>query len=191
VEKERLLAFTDGVIAVIITIMVLEMKVPQEAGLDALAPVIPVFLSYVLSFISIAMYWNNHHHFFLLVRQVNGLMLWANMNLLFWMSLVPFATAWMGENHFAPVPTALYGVALLMPGLGWWALQSVIIRTQGREGALARAIGRDLKGKVSGPLYLAGILFAFADARIACTIYLLVALLWFIPDRRIERVRRL
>jgi uncharacterized membrane protein len=190
VEKERLLAFSDGVIAVIITIMVLEMKVPQDASLGALASVIPVFLSYVLSFVYVAIYWNNHHHFFHLVRHVNGVMLWANMNLLFWLSLIPFATGWMGENHFASVPTALYGVALLMPALAFYGLQLVIIRTQGSDSALARAIGRDLKGKVSPPLYVAGILVAFVDARIACAIYLLVALLWFIPDRRVERVVR-
>ena len=189
-EKERLLAFTDGVIAVIITIMVLEMKVPQDASLGSLRSVIPVFLSYVLSFVYVAIYWNNHHHFFHLVRHVNGVMLWANMNLLFWLSLIPFTTGWMGENHFAPVPTALYGVALLMPALAFYGLQLVIIRAQGSDSALARAIGRDLKGKVSPPLYVAGILLAFVDARIACAIYLLVALLWFIPDRRVERVVR-
>ena len=189
-EKERLLAFSDGVIAVIITIMVLEMKVPQDASLGALASVIPVFLSYVPSFVYVAIYWNNHHHFFHLVRHVNGVVLWANMNLLFWLSLIPFTTGWMGENHFAPVPTALYGVALLMPALAFYGLQLVIIRTQGSDSALARAIGRDLKGKVSPPLYVAGILLAFVDARIACAIYLLVALLWFIPDRRVERVVR-
>jgi len=189
-EKERLLAFTDGVIAVIITIMVLEMKVPQDAGLAALASVIPVFLSYVLSFVYVAIYWNNHHHFFHLVRHVTGVILWANLNLLFWLSLIPFATGWMGENHFAAVPTALYGVALLMPALAWHGLQLVITRAQGREGALAQAIGRDLKGKVSPVLYVAGILLAFFDARIACAIYLLVAVLWLIPDRRVERVVR-
>ena len=189
-EKERLLAFTDGVIAVIITIMVLEMRVPQGASLGALASVVPVFLCYVLSFVNVAIYWNNHHHFFHLVRHVNGVILWANMNLLFWLSLIPFATGWMGENHFAPVPTALYGVALLMPALAWYGLQLVIIRTEGSESTLARAIGRDLKGKVSPVLYVAGILLAFVDARISGAIYLLVALLWLIPDRRIERVVR-
>ena len=189
-EKERLLAFTDGVIAVIITIMVLEMKVPQDASLGALASVIPVFLSYVLSFVYVAIYWNNHHHFFHLVRHVNGLMLWANMNLLFWLSLIPFATGWMGENHFTPVPTALYGVALLMPALAWYGLQLAIIGTQGRDSPLARAIGRDVKGKISPMLYLAGILLAFVDARISAAIYLLVALLWLIPDRRIEKAVR-
>jgi uncharacterized membrane protein len=189
-EKERLLAFTDGVIAVIITIMVLEMRVPPDARLGALASVIPVFLSYALSFVYVAIYWNNHHHFFHLVRHVNGLMLWANMILLFWLSLVPFATGWMGQNHFAPVPTALYGVALLMPALAWYGLQLVIIGTQGRDSPLSRAIGRDVKGKISPVLYVAGILLAFVEARIACAIYLLVALLWLIPDRRIERVVR-
>jgi uncharacterized membrane protein len=149
-----------------------------------------VFLSYALSFTYVSMYWNNHHHFFHLVRHVSGTMLWADINLLFWLSLIPFATGWMGENHFAPVPTALYGVALLMPALAFYGLQLVIIHAQGSEGALARAIGRDLKGKVSPVLYVAGILLAFADARIACAVYLLVALLWFIPDRRIERVVR-
>ena len=185
-EKERLLAFTDGVI--IITIMVLEMKVPQDASLGGLASIIPVFLSYVLSFVYVAIYWNNHHHFFHLVRRVSGGMLWANINLLFWVSLVPFATGWMEQNHFAAIPTALYGAALLMPALAWHVLQRAIIRTQGSEGALAQAIGRDVKGKVSPVLYVAGIMLAFVDARIACAIYLLVALMWLIPDRRIERV---
>jgi uncharacterized membrane protein len=156
----------------------------------ALASVIPVFLVYALSFIYVAIYWNNHHFFFHLVRRVNGVMLWANMNLLFWLSLVPFATGWMGQNHFAPVPTALYGVALLMPALAWYGLQLVILRTQGSDSALARAIGRDVKGKISPVLYVAGILIAFVDAQIACAIYLLVALLWLIPDRRSERVVR-
>ena len=169
-EKERLLAFTDGVIAVIITIMVLEMKVPQDASLGGLASIIPVFLSYVLSFVYVAIYWNNHHHFFHLVRRVSGGMLWANINLLFWVSLVPFATGWMGQNHFAAIPTALYGAALLMPALAWHVLQRAIIRTQGSEGALAQAIGRDVKGKVSPVLYVSGIMLAFVDARIACAI---------------------
>jgi uncharacterized membrane protein len=190
VEKDRLLAFSDGVIAVIITIMVLELKVPHDPSLGGLAAVTPVFLTYVLSFVYVSIYWNNHHHFFHLVRHVDGVMLWANMHLLFWISLVPFATGWMGENNFAPVPTATYGVALLMPALAWHGLQLALIRTQGREAALARAIGRDLKGKVSPVLYTAGILSAFVDPRIAGAIYLLVALLWLIPDRRIERMVR-
>jgi uncharacterized membrane protein len=190
VEKDRLLAFTDGVVAIIITIMVLELKVPKVASLNALGAVAPVFLSYVLSFVYVGIYWNNHHHFFHLVRHVDGVMLWANMHLLFWLSLIPFATGWMGENHFAPVPTAVYGLALLMPALAWYGLQWAILRKEGRDSALTRAIGRDLKGKLSPLFYLAGILFALVDPRIAGAIYVLVALLWFIPDRRIEKVVR-
>jgi len=152
--------------------------------------VAPVFLSYVMSFIYISIYWNNHHHFFHLVRRVDGLMLWANLHLLFWLSLVPFTTSWMGENDFAAVPTALYGVSLLMPALAWRGLQFAIIRRQGPESALAQAIGRDRKGKLSPLLYALGILFAFVDSRIAGALYLLVALLWLVPDRRIERVVR-
>jgi len=190
VEKDRLLAFSDGVIAIIITIMVLELKVPHEASLEALVPVIPVFLTYVLSFVYVSIYWNNHHHLFHVVRHVDGVMLWANLNLLFWLSLIPFATGWMGENHFAPVPTATYGVALLMPALAWYGLQLAIIRRQGSDSMLARAIGRDLKGKVSPVFYVAGILCAFLDTRLANAIYVLVALMWFIPDRRIERALR-
>ena len=187
-EKSRLLAFSDGVIAIIITIMVLELKVPQEASLSALVPVMPVFLSYVLSFLYISIYWNNHHHFFHLVHRVDGALLWANMHLLFWLSLVPFATGWMGANNFAPVPTAVYGVTILMPALAWQVMQWAIIRVQGRESTFAQALGRDLKGKISPVLYLAGILLAFVDPRIAGALYLLVALMWLIPDRRIERI---
>ena len=186
-EKDRLLAFSDGVIAIIITVMVLELKVPHGASLHDLATVAPVFLSYVMSFIYVSIYWNNHHHFFHLVRRVDGLMLWANLHLLFWLSLVPFTTSWMGENDFAAVPTALYGVSLLMPALAWRGLQFAIIRRQGPESALAQAIGRDRKGKLSPLLYALGILFAFVDSRIAGALYLLVALLWLGPDRRIER----
>jgi uncharacterized membrane protein len=189
-EKDRLLAFTDGVIAIIITIMVLELKVPHGAGVGALAAVVPVFLSYVLSFVYVGIYWNNHHHFFHLVRHVDGVMLWANLHLLFWLSLIPFATGWMGENHFAPTPTAVYGVALLMPALAWDGMQWAILRTQGHDSPLRRAIGRDLKGKISPALYLAGILFVFVDPRISGAIYVLVALLWLIPDRRIEKMIR-
>jgi uncharacterized membrane protein len=185
-----MMAFTDGVIAIIITIMVLELKVPHEATLNALAPVMPVFLTYLLSFVYVSIYWNNHHHFFHLVRHVDGLMLWVNMNLLFWLSLVPFATGWMGENHFAPVPTAVYGVALLMPALAWHGLQLAIIRGQHDDTMLAQAIGRDLKGKTSPALYAAGILFAFVDTRISVAVYVFVALMWLIPDRRIERTIR-
>jgi uncharacterized membrane protein len=187
-EKDRVLAFSDGVIAIIITIMVLELKVPHEPTLTALAAVVPVFLSYVLSFLYLAIYWNNHHHFFHLVRRVDGMMLWANMHLLFWLSLIPFATGWMGENHFAPVPTALYGVALLMPALAWQWLQWAIIRGHGGDSPLAQALGRDLKGKLSPLLYAAGVAAAFVDTRIAGSLYVLVALMWLIPDRRIEKI---
>jgi uncharacterized membrane protein len=187
-EKDRVLAFSDGVIAIIITIMVLELKVPHEPTLTALAAVVPVFLSYVLSFLYLAIYWNNHHHLFHLVRRVDGMMLWANLHLLFWLSLIPFATGWMGENHFAPLPTALYGFSLLMPALAWQWMQRAIIRGHGRDSALAQALGRDAKGKLSPLLYAAGIGLAFVDTRIAGATYLLVALLWLVPDRRIERV---
>jgi uncharacterized membrane protein len=190
VEKDRLLAFSDGVIAIIITIMVLELKVPHGADLAALAGVAPVFLSYVLSFLYIAIYWNNHHHFFHLVPRVDGLILWANLNLLFWLSLIPFTTGWMGENDFAPVPTGLYGVSLLMPALSWQGLQWAIIRSHGRDSSLAQALGRDLKGKLSPLLYLTGVMLAFVDARAAGAVYILVALMWLVPDRRVERMVR-
>ena len=189
-EKDRLLAFSDGVIAIIVTIMVLELKVPHGASLHDLMAVAPIFLSYVMSFIYIAIYWNNHHHFLHLLRRVDGLILWANLHLLFWLSLVPFTTGWMGENDFAPVPTALYGVSLVMPALAWLGLQYAIIRNQGPESALAHAVGRDLKGKLSPLLYGLGILLAFVDTRIAGTLYVLVALLWLVPDRRVERAVR-
>ena len=181
-----MLAFSDGVIAIIITIMVLELKAPHETSLSALAGVMPVFLSYVLSFLYVSIYWNNHHHFFHLVHHVDGALLWANMHLLFWLSLIPFATGWMGENEFATVPTAVYGVSLLMPALAWQVMQWTIIRGEGGGSALARAVGRDLKGKISPVVYLTGIVLAFVDARIAGALYPLVALFWLIPDRRIE-----
>ena len=187
-KKERLLAFSDGVIAIIITIMVLELKVPHGADWESLAKLLPVFLSYVLSFIYIAIYWNNHHHLMHTVTLVNGLILWANTHLLFWLSLVPFATGWMGENHFAPLPTAAYGVTLLMPAAAYYLLQLAIVRNQGRNSTLAKAIGRDLKGKISPVLYIAAIPLAFVSPWISCGIYVLVALMWLIPDRRIERM---
>ena len=186
-EKDRLVAFSDGVIAVIITIMVLELKAPHDVSLSALRETTPVFLSYVLSFIYVAIYWNNHHHFFHLVRHVGGAMLWANLHLLFWLSLIPFASSWMGEHPFSPVPTAVYGVALLMSAITWYVLQAVIIRAQGSGSTLARALGSDIKGKLSAPLYLAGILLVFVDTRISDAIYVLVAFMWLVPDRRIER----
>ena len=189
-EKDRLLAFSDGVIAVIITIMVLELKAPHDASLSSLAEATPVFLSYVLSFLYVAIYWNNHHHFFHLVRHVNGAILWANLHLLFWLSLIPFATSWVGEHSASAVPTAVYGLALLMPALAWYLLQSVIIRTQGRDSPLARALGADLKGKISPVLYVGGIALAFIDARIAEALYVLVALMWLVPDQRVEKAMR-
>jgi uncharacterized membrane protein len=185
-DRDRLTAFTDGVLAVIITIMVLEMHPPHGAGARDLVGLAPVFLSYVLSFIYIAIYWNNHHHFFQLVDTVDGAILWANLHLLFWLSMVPFATAWMGENHFAPVPTALYGAALLMAGIAWYLMQTLIIRRQGPDSPLQRALGRDLKGKLSPFLYLVGIGAAFFSTAVADLLYLGVALAWLIPDRRVE-----
>jgi uncharacterized membrane protein len=185
-ERDRLTAFTDGVLAIIVTIMVLEMRPPHGVQLADLLRLWPVFLSYVLSFVYVGIYWNNHHHFFQLVRTVDGGMLWANLHLLFWLSLVPFATAWMGENHFAPTPTALYGVSLLMPALAWVLMQRVIIAAQGAASPLRRALGRDLKGKLSPLLYVAGVALAYVDTRLSGLLYAAVALLWLIPDRRIE-----
>jgi uncharacterized membrane protein len=185
-ERDRLTAFSDGVIAVIITIMVLEMRPPHGADLHALVELAPAFLSYVLSFVYVAIYWNNHHHFFQLVTKVDGAILWANMHLLFWLSLIPFATAWVGANPVSPAPTAVYGVALLMPALAWSLMQSAIIRAQGKVSALARALGADLKGKASPFLYAAGIGLSFVDTRAADAIYAGVALMWLIPDRRVE-----
>lgn len=190
-EKDRLLAFSDGVIAVIITIMVLELKAPHDAGLGALKDLAPVFLSYVLSFVYVAIYWNNHHHFFVLVHRVDGKVLWANLHLLFWLSLVPFATSWLGEHPAAPIPTAVYGVSLLAPAVAWYIMQTVLIREQGGGGAaLAQALGGDLKGKLSPLLYLAGIGLAFVDTRISQGLYVLVALMWLVPDRRVEKALR-
>ena len=189
-QKERLTAFSDGVIAIIITIMVLELKVPHGADWGTLAALAPTFLSYVLSFVYIAIYWNNHHHLLYACEHVNGAILWANMHLLFWLSLIPFATGWMGENHFAALPTALYGVALLMPAIAYYVLQSAIIALHGREGMLARAVGTDFKGKVSPVLYLTAIGLAFVAPWAAQAIYVGVALMWLIPDRRIEGVVR-
>jgi uncharacterized membrane protein len=191
-EKDRLLAFSDGVIAVIITIMVLELKAPHEANLAALAVDAPVFLSYVLSFVYVAIYWNNHHHFFHLVRRVSGGMLWANLHLLFWLSLIPFATSWMGEHSASTVPTAMYGGILLMSAIAWTVMQTVIIRSQGPGSPLAQALGHDVKGKLSFAGYVASILLSFIDTRLADAIFALVALMWVVPDRRIERaVQRL
>jgi uncharacterized membrane protein len=189
-EKNRLAAFSDGVIAILITIMVLELKAPRGANFSDLAGLIPNFFSYALSFVYIAIYWNNHHHMLHAVQRVNGLILWAHTYLLFWMSLIPFATAWMGENHFATIPTAVYGVALFMPAIAYFLLQKAIIRSQGRGSILAKAVGRDLKGKISPALYLAAIGLAFVSPWISNAIYALVACMWLIPDRRIERILR-
>ena len=187
-EKDRLLAFSDGVIAIIITIMVLELKVPHGTGFEDLLGVLPVFLSYVLSFIYVAIYWNNHHHLLYTVTKVDGLILWANTHLLFWLSLIPFATAWMGENHFAKLPTATYGVALLMPAIAYNLLQRAILRREGQGSILAKALGRDIKGKISVALYLAAIALSFAVPAVSGIIYVAAAVLWLIPDRRIERL---
>ena len=186
-EKDRLLAFSDGVIAIIITIMVLELKAPHGAGWKDLVPLVPAFSSYVLSFTFVAIYWNNHHHLLYTLSHVNGTILWANTHLLFWLSLIPFATAWAGENEFAPVPIAVYGVAFLMPGFAYFLLQKAIIRIEGTTSTLARALGRDVKGKGSLVLYAAGVALAFVNQWIALALYVAVALMWLIPDRRIER----
>jgi uncharacterized membrane protein len=187
-NKGRLEAFSDGVIAIIITIMVLEIKVPHEAAsLAALRPLIPVFLSYVLSFIFLGIYWNNHHHLLQAVRQVNGRILWANQHLLFWLSLIPFATAWMGENNFSTWPVALYGAILLLSAIAYTILTYTLIQHHGRESSLAIAVGRDIKGKISLAIYATAIIFAFLNSWFACALYVLVAVIWLIPDRRIER----
>ena len=185
--KTRLEAFSDGVIAIIITIMVLELKVPHSATVASLHPLLPVFLSYVLSFIYVGIYWNNHHHLLHAVKEVSGGILWANLYLLFWLSLVPFVSGWMGENHFAAAPTALYGFVLLMAAIAYTILQWAIIHRHGRQSLLATAIGSDLKGKLSIVFYLIAIPCAFLSPWIAGALYVLVALMWLIPDRRIER----
>jgi uncharacterized membrane protein len=189
--KGRFEAFSDGVIAVIITIMVLELKAPHDASLAALAATAPVFLSYVLSFVYVAIYWNNHHHFYNLVHRVDAATMWANLHLLFWLSLVPFTTSWLGEHPAAAVPTAVYGVSLLMPAIAWYVMQIVLIRGHGgAHSALAKALGSDIKGKISAPIYLLGAAVAFVDTRISDALYTLVALMWLYPDRRIETALR-
>ena len=186
-EKNRLEAFSDGVLAIIITIMVLELKVPHETGFDALKPVLPLFLSYVLSFIYIGIYWNNHHHMFQATKQVGGGILWANLHLLFWLSLFPFVTGWAGENHLAPVPTAVYGFVLLMAAIAYYILQRTIIARQGPGSLLAAAVGTDYKGKLSPVLYLIAIPVSLWSPLVASSLYVFVALMWLVPDRRIER----
>jgi uncharacterized membrane protein len=185
--KARLEAFSDGVLAIIITIMVLELRVPHEAELAALRPLVPVLLSYVLSFLYLGIYWNNHHHMLHVTRRVTGPILWANLHLLFWLSLIPFATAWMGENHFASTPTALYGAVLLVAAIAYLILQRQILRVEGPQSILAMAVDRDVKGKLSPFLYLLGIGAAYVHPGIADAVYALVAFMWLIPDRRIER----
>jgi uncharacterized membrane protein len=186
--KERLLALTDGVIAIIITIMVLELKVPHGASFAALADQWPVFLAYVLSFVYVAIYWNNHHHYFHLVRHISGPVMWANFHLLFWLSVVPFATNWMGEEKFAAVPTAIYGVSLLMPAIAWKVMQAVIVKAQGPHSPMRAYLGRDTKGTLSPLLYAAGIGFSFLAPWAALLCYAAVAGMWLMPDRRIEKM---
>jgi uncharacterized membrane protein len=185
-NRTRLEAFSDGVLAIIITIMVLEIKVPHGDDFSALKPLIPVVISYILSFIYIGIYWNNHHHMMHTVKHVTGGILWANLHLLFWLSLVPFTTGWIGENHFAPIPMAVYGFVLLMAAIAYFILQTIIIRTQGERSLLARAIGNDIKGKISPILYSLAIASNFVSQWISGALYVLVALIWLIPDRRIE-----
>lgn len=185
--KGRLEAFSDAVIAILLTIMVLELKVPHGTDLEALRPLLPVFLAYVLSFVYLGIYWNNHHHFFHAVRRIRGGVLWANLHLLFWLSLFPFTTGWMGENHLAPIPTAIYGVNLLLAAIAWYVMQCVIIRAEGADSRLAEALGSDLKGKLSPVLYALGIGLAFVSPWISMAVYTVVALMWLVPDRRMER----
>ena len=186
-QKNRLEAFSDGVVAIIITIMVLELKVPHGTDFSAVRPLLPVFLTYVLSFIYVAIYWNNHHHLLHTVQRVNGPILWANMHLIFWLSLIPFVTGWMGENHFAALPTALYGGVLLCAAIAYMILQSAIIAAHGRESLLAKALGTDFKGKISVGCYALAVGLSFVNQWLADALYVLVAVLWLIPDRRIER----
>ncbi len=189
-SKGRLEAFSDGVIAILITIMVLELKAPHGGELAALAPLLPVFLSYVLSFVYLGIYWNNHHHLFQAVRHVTGPVLWANLHLLFWLSLVPITTAWMGDNHFAPVPVAVYGAVLLCAAVAYFVLVRALLAHHERDSALARAIGDDTKGKVSVVLYAVAIASALRLPALACGLYVAVAVIWLVPDRRIENALR-
>jgi uncharacterized membrane protein len=184
--KGRLEAFSDGVLAIIITIMVLELKVPHGEDMAALSPLLPTFLSYVLSFVYVGIYWNNHHHMLHAAHRVSGAVLWANLHLLFWLSLLPFVTGWMGENHFAPLPSALYGIVLLMAGAAYWILARAIIAAEGTASLLAKAIGKDRKGSLSVVLYAIAIPLAFVNQWLAQALYVVVALVWFVPDRRIE-----
>ena len=186
-SKGRMEAFSDGVLAIIITIMVLELTVPHEADLAALLPLVPVFFSYVLSFVFIGIYWNNHHHLLQATTQIDGRVLWANMHLLFWLSLIPFATGWMGENQFAAWPVALYGAVLLMAAIAYTILSRVLVALHGKDSVLGTALGRDFKGKVSAGIFLVAIPLALVNSWLACALYVLVAVMWLIPDRRIEK----
>ena len=186
--KGRFEAFSDGVIAIIITIMVLELRVPHGDQPDSLIPIIPKFLSYILSFIYLGIYWNNHHHMLHAVKEINGASLWANLHLLFWLSLIPFTTAWMGENHFTQMPVMLYGIVALFSGAAYFILSQMLIKHQGKESALALAIGKDKKGVISVILYLSGVIFSFFSPYFSCTLYLSVSIMWLIPDKRIEDV---
>jgi uncharacterized membrane protein len=187
-RKGRMEAFSDGVLAIIITIMVLELKVPNGTNPAALIPVIPIFLCYVMSFVYLGIYWNNHHHLLQAIEHVDGRVLWSNLHLLFWLSLIPFATGWMGENNFASWPVALYGLVLLLAGIAYFILTRALISLHGRDSNLATALGRDFKGKVSIVIYLLAIPLAFVSSWLACGLYVLVAVMWFIPDRRIEKI---
>jgi uncharacterized membrane protein len=186
-DKGRMEAFSDGVIAILITIMVLELKAPKAADLNALLPLTPIFLSYLLSFIFLAIYWNNHHHLIQAVEHVDGRILWANMHLLFWLSLIPFVTAWMGENHLAAWPVALYGMVLFFSAVAYFLLTRALIALHGDDSLLAGAVGRDFKGKISAVIYLGAIPLAFINVWFSCALYVLVAALWLAPDRRIEK----
>jgi uncharacterized membrane protein len=186
VKTTRLEAFSDGVMAIIITIMVLELKVPHGADWSVLRPLLPVFATYVMSFIYVGIYWNNHHHMLHLTETISGGVLWANSHLLFWLSLIPFVTGWMGENHYESLPAAMYGVVLLMCSIAWLILQTTIIRSQGRDSKLREAVGRDLKGKISSALYATAIVLAFYQPWAAIALYMLVATMWLVPDRRFE-----
>ncbi|MCP9887505.1 DUF1211 domain-containing protein [Cyanobium sp. ATX 6A2] len=186
--KGRLEAFSDGVMAIIITIMVLELKAPNQPDLAAMRALIPAFLSYVLSFVYVGIYWNNHHHLFQVVKHVNGSTLWANLHLLFWLSLFPFATAWIGENHFAALPVAFYGMVLLLAAVAYFMLTRTLVWHHGQDSTLATALGRDRKGKLSLMIYAAAVPLAFANPWLACALYILVAVMWLVPDRRIEKV---
>jgi uncharacterized membrane protein len=186
-SKDRMEAFSDGVMAIIITVMVLELKDPQGADLAALRPLVPVIMCYVLSFVNLGIYWNNHHHLLQVIKQVNGQMLWANLHLLFWLSLLPFATAWMGENNFSTWPVVLYGLDLLLAACGYFLLVRSLLSLHGTDSPLAAALGDDFKGKISIVLYIVAVPLAFVGAYIACAIYVLVAAMWLIPDPRIEK----